>query len=111
MSFEIIHNVSAIQLRATLMARLITIVIIMRGIYRRCVWIIAQSSKRSLSLAKLMRYIQVRKERLMEILVGLVKDSKQAVLPLIRYCSYDMRKKRFNYVQQEEIILNEIFLS
>ncbi len=111
MAFGIIHNVSAIQLRATLMARLITIVIIMRGIYRRCDWIIAQNSKRSLSLAKLMRYIQVRKERLVEILVGLVKDSKQAVLPLIKYCSYDMRKKRFNYTQQEEIILDEIFLS
>ena len=109
MSFGIIHNVSAIQLRATLMARLITIVVIMRGIYRRCNWIIAQNSKRSLSLAKLMRYIQVRKERLVEILVGLVRDSKQAVLPLIRYCSYDMRRKRFNYVQQEEIILDKIF--
>jgi len=111
MAFGLIHNVSSIQLRATLMARLITIVVIMRGIYRQCDRFIAGSSKRRLSLAKLMRYIQVRKERLIEILADLTKNSKRTILSLIRYCTYDMRKKRFNYVQQEELILDEIFLS
>lgn len=111
MSFGVIHNVSAVQLRATLMARLITIAVIMRSIYRRCDRIIAKNSKHRLSLAKLMRHIQVRKERLVEILAGLVKDSTRTALSLIRYCSYDMRTKRLNYVQQEEFILDEISLS
>jgi hypothetical protein len=110
MSFAAIHNVSANQLRAMLTARLITIVITMHCVYYRCAPIIAVNSDKRLSMAKLMRYIQVRSERLTEILSALVRNAKKVAISLIKFCSYDKRK-RLNYVQNEEIVLKEISLS
>lgn len=110
MSFAIIHNVSCHQLHALLMARLISIVITMHCIYRRCEKRVWQHSGRYLSLSKLMRYIRVKKERLHKILEKIEKDISKVIFTLNRYCLYDKRK-RLNYVEYEELILNELSLS
>ena len=110
MSFAVIHNVSYHQLHALLLARLITIVITMHCIYRRCEKHVRQNSGRYLSLLKLMRYIRVKKERLQEILEKIEKDIDNVISTLTRYCLYDKRK-RPNYVEYKELILNRLPLS
>jgi len=110
MSFAIIHNVSCHQLHALLIARLISIVITMHCIYRRCEKRVWQNSGRYLSLSKLIRYIRVKKERLLKILEKIEKDISKVIFTLNRYCLYDKRK-RLNYVEYKELILNELSLS
>jgi len=110
MAFASIHNVSSHQLRALLMARLITITVTMHYVYNPCATIIAANSDRYLSMMKLMRYIQVRKERLPEIIQGLTKNIKQTAFTLIKFCAYDKRK-RLNYVQKEKFAINNLPLS
>lgn len=110
MSFADIHNVSYNQLHSMLQARLITIVIIMHRVYRPCAEVIANHSNYNLSMAKLMRHIQVKTSRLMTILEGIAMNVKKTAFSLIRSCSYDKRK-RLNYNQKENMILNEISLS
>lgn len=110
MSFAVIHNVSCHQLHALLMARMISIVITMHCIYRRCEKCVWQNSGRYLSLSKLMRYIRVKKERLQKILEKIEKDISKVIFTLTRYCLYDKRK-RLNYVEYKELILNELSLS
>lgn len=110
MSFTTIHRVSSQQVRAMLIARFITITITMHCVYERCEGIIATYTNKLLSISKLMRHIQVNKERLMKIIVELAQDPVRASISLSRFCSYDKRK-RLNYVQCEARILGEIGLS
>lgn len=110
MSFANIHNVSSIQLRALLTARLITIVITMHHVYNRCAPIIAEHSDRRMSMMKLMRYIQVKVGRLREILLKLAENPKQTALELVRFCAYDKRK-RLNYTQKEALAVSNSTLS
>ena len=51
------------------------------------------------------RYIQIKKERLIEIITELTENPAEAAILLSRFCTYDKRK-RLNYVQNEEIILS-----
>lgn len=106
MAFDILHNVSVHQLQAIIMARLIAITIIMRTVFKVCVEKHAVAYGRTLSLHKLMRYIQAEKTRMVEIIEGVRSGSNAIVRKLMRYCSYDKRKQRLNYVEQEAIVFN-----
>ncbi len=110
MSFATIHRVSSQQLRAMLMARFITITITMHCVYERCGRIISAHTDKNLSMSKLMRYIQVKKERLIEILIELNENPVEVSILLSRFCAYDKRK-RLNYVQIEAMTMKEIALS
>ncbi len=107
MAFSIIHNVSCHQLHALIIARLITIVITMHCIYRKCEELVYIFSKKRLSLSKLMRYIRAKKERLQHIIIQIEKDIDRVVQTLTCYCTYDKRK-RLNYVENKELILLHI---
>ncbi len=110
MSFAIIHNVSAIQLRVLLKARLISIVITMHCIYNRCALIIPRYSDRILSLTKVMRYIQVKSSRLQQLIEIMNKNIDNIIRRLIKYCTYEKRERQ-NYVQMEKLVLNKISIS
>ena len=107
MSFTLIHNVSSHQLRAMIIARLITIVITMHCVYAPCSKYIARTTNSYLSIMKLMRYIQVKKERLLSLLSSIAKGVEESVPVLQRYCTYDKRM-RCNFAQMEEQILNYV---
>ena len=106
-SFTLIHNISSHQLRAMIIARLITIVITMHCVYAPCSKYIARTTNSYLSIMKLMRYIQIKKERLLSLLSSIAKGIEESVPVLQRYCTYDKRM-RCNFAQMEEQILNYV---
>ncbi|MEA1981594.1 MAG: IS4 family transposase [candidate division Zixibacteria bacterium] len=110
MSFAVIHRVSSQQLRAMLFARFIAIAITMNCVYKKGVKLVAVHTGKILSLTKLMRYIQIRKERLGELIIDLVKNPKETSILLSKFCTYD-RRQRLNYTQNEAMTMRMLVLS
>lgn len=102
MSFESIHQVSAIQLSIILLSRLIMIIILTQFIFSPCKSLIKKIFKKNLSLLKVTRYLSRNPQKIIEIISELTHDNlncSNAITALARYCSYDKRK-RSNYEQE-----------
>ena len=110
MSFAVIHRVSSQQLRAMLFARFIAIAITMNCVYKTGLKLVALNTGKILSLSKLMRYVQIRKERLGELIIDLVENPAKTSILLSRFCTYD-RRQRLNYTQNEAMIMRVLALS
>lgn len=96
MQFAKVHNVSEYQLRTILTARLIMIVICTHNIYHPCYLIIHKDYHRELSMMRVFNYLKKNPEKLIELLSVLQKKSHkshQIFEKLIRYCTYDKRKR------------------
>ena len=104
LSFSKLHNVSDIQLRVIITARLTAIAIIHRFIYAPASQRILQYYDRRLSLVKLTRYLTETKNQTAAIMsVLLTTAGMQPVLDsLARYCTYDKRT-RLNFPEKMEL--------
>ncbi len=98
MQFDKVHNVSENQLRILLIARFIMIVICTQHIYNPLHHRIKKEYKRMISMMKLHKYLMKNPEKIIEILSTLEKKSKSKKAKnlygaLVRYCTYDQRKR------------------
>jgi hypothetical protein len=105
LNFSKLHNVSEIQLRVIITARLTAISIIHRFIYAPAYQRILQCYDRRLSLIKLTRYLTENKNITAEIICVLLKTNGQQPLlnSLARYCTYDKRK-RLNFCEKMDLV-------
>jgi len=109
MSFSKVHNVSIIQLKILLTARFIMIVTCTHFIYQPCNAIIVNTYNRHLSLIKFIHYLMKNTSQLINILnhcFDIQNYIKPYLDPIVRYCSYDKRKRQ-NFNQ----LVNDLFLS
>lgn len=96
MQFAKVHNVSENQFRTLLAARLIMIVICTHNIYIPCYLKIRKDYNKELSMIKFFNYLMKNPEKLIEILSVFQGKSQKAVFnfeTLVRYCTYDKRKR------------------
>lgn len=107
MGFDKIHHVSKIQLNVLLISRFIMIIICAQLIYIPCRLIIKTEFNMDLSLLKLTKYLIRNSDKIgniVEELNNFEKKSKENIIALAKYCTYDKRK-RLNYQQK----FDEIF--
>ncbi len=105
MNFEKIHNVSKNQLQVILLSRFIMIVVCMHIIYYPYYLKIREEYDKYLSMMKLVNYLMLNPEMFNKILLSIqlgAEYDKSIILPLIKYCTYDQRK-RLNYSQLFEM--------
>ena len=108
MSFSKVHNVSENQLYLLLTARFIMIVLCSNFIYQPCYEIIATSYNKQLSLIKFIHYLVKNSSTMAYILSheSNLKCLKIDLHPMVRYCTYDKRKRQ-NFMQlQNELLLS-----
>lgn len=103
-SFDKIHNVSEKQLRVLLTARLIMIVFI----YQRLFWPLSikikNRSEKRLSLMKFTRHIRKNINFIFKV-IDIQNISEKTIKAVIRFCTYDSRKRKNFETQLEQIIL------
>ena len=105
-NFDKIHNVSEQQLRVLIKARFIMIVFLNQRLFNPLSGKIKTISDKRLSMMKFMRYISKNLNVIPRIL-DIQNVSNDALLALIRFCTYDKRK-RLNFEQQMEQVILEI---
>jgi len=105
-NFDKIHNVSEQQLNVLLRARLIMIVCINQHFFNPLSQKIKTISDKRLSMMKFMRYISKNLSILNKI-SSVQNVSEEILQALIRYCTYDKRK-RLNFEQKMEQSILEI---
>ncbi len=109
MAFAKVHNVSENQLQVLLLSRFIMIVICANIIYSHYFHKVKERSGKYLSMMKLTNYLVINQEIFIKCLI-LIKhktaECDSIVMPLTKYCTYDLRK-RLNYSQ----LFERIFLS
>ncbi len=104
-SFNKIHNVSQKQLRILLTARLTMIVFIYQRLFRPLSTRIKERfEKKRLSLMKFSNHIRKNLEFIYELLdiQNILKETEEIV---VRYCTYDSRKRKNFETQLEQILL------
>jgi hypothetical protein len=104
--FNKIHNVSETQLRVLLSARFIMITIIYQKVFLPMSLKIYKKTKRYLSLMKFMRYVSQNMTS-MHKLVNCCRGDNELLQAVIRYCSYEKRK-RANFEETTQYILKKI---
>ena len=104
--FNKIHNVSETQLRVLLSARIIMITIIYQKIFLPMSLKIYKKTKRYLSLMKFMRYVSQNMASLQK-LFDCCRGDNDLLQAIIRYCSYEKRK-RANFETTTHNILKKI---
>ncbi len=98
-AFGKIHNVSEIQLRILLIARLIMVVVFTHYVYYPWAIIIRSKYKHEISLLKLFRFITNNLEHVELFIYGeCPKNRDVAEINLLKYCTYDKRV-RLNFNQ------------
>ena len=98
-AFGKIHNVSEIQLRILLIARLIMVVVFTHYVYHPYERIIRSKYKREISLLKLFRFITNNLEHVELLLYSECNKNRCiAEMNLLKYCTYDKRA-RLNFNQ------------
>ena len=102
-NFAKVHNVSEHQLRVLLTARFIMIIIFYQKLYLPLSQEIRKTTTKQLSLMKFMRYITQNIEILPELLDQRMWTTN-SLEALVRYCTYDKRK-RVNFASKLEDIL------
>jgi len=105
-SFSKIHNVSEKRLRVLLTARLTMITFIYQRLFSPLYMEIRKISKKRLSLMKFTQYIRKNIELIFK-LADIPKLSQKALHAIIRYCTYDLRK-RMNFEELLEQIILEL---
>ena len=105
-NFDKIHNVSEQQLSVLIKARFIMIVFLNQRLFNPLSSKIKTISDKRLSIMKFMRYISKNLNVIPRIL-DIQNVSNDALLALIRFCTYDKRK-RLNFEQQMEQVILEI---
>lgn len=103
-SFDKIHNVSEKQLRVLLTARLIMIVFIYHRLFSPLSIKIRKISEKQLSLMKFSRYIRQNLTIIYKI-SDMQNISEKTIQAIIRFCTYDTRKRKNFETQLEQIIL------
>ncbi len=103
-SFSKIHNVSEKRLRVQLTARLTMITFIYHGLFKPLSMETRKISKKRLSLMKFTRYIRKNIEIIFNI-ADIGNINKETLLAIIRYCTYDIRKRINFETMLEQIIL------
>ena len=100
MQFAKVHVVSFYQLQVLLAARLIMIVICTQKLYKYYCVKIFREFKIDLSMMKFLNYLMKNTEKICELLMAIKNNStfelKIICNKLIRYCSYDKRKRPNN---------------
>jgi hypothetical protein len=104
--FERIHNVSAHQLHVLLRARLIMITFLMQRLFKPLSERVQKTTNKTLSMMKLMRYIQKNKSAIYR-LNDADMISEKTMEAILRYCTYDQRKRQ-NFETQKMLLFNEI---
>lgn len=102
--FNHIHNVSQIQLYILLLARFIVIVIYIQFLLPCCQKIVAKHSDKQLSLMKMVNYLNNQPQKILSIIEEVKQykgEIKENITALMRYCSYDKRKRK-NFEQHVE---------
>lgn len=102
-NFAKVHNVSEHQLRVLLTARFIMIIIFYQKLYLPLSQEIRKTTTKQLSLMKFMRYIRQNIEILHELLDQRTWTTN-SLEALVRYCTYD-RRKRVNFATRLENIM------
>jgi len=107
MNFANIHAVSERQLHVLLAARMTKIVLWTHIVFRPALERVRNDYGRDLSMIKTMRYLVLNPERVPSIVKALrERTEKMAVLgALAKYCTYDRRRKRPNFIQTKERVL------
>jgi len=105
-NFDKIHNVSEQQLSVLIKARFIMIVFLNQRLFNPLSSKIKTISDKRLSMMKFMRYVSKNLNVIPRIL-DIQNVSNDALLALIRFCTYDKRK-RLNFEQQMEQAILEI---
>lgn len=105
MQFAKVHHVSENQLRILLTARFIMIVVCIQIVYNPLSYLFRKLYNRELSLLKLINYLIKNTEKIIELLAAISENNyfknKKIKETLIRYCSYDKRKRlNFNQISQ-----------
>ncbi len=106
MNFQVIHRVSALELRICLTASLVTITLGTGHLYRLCHAKILEHTGRDLSLLKFSKYLAKDLKNVEEISQWLVTGADQGAhvcQALVKYCCYDKRK-RLNYHEKRRRI-------
>lgn len=106
MNFAQVHNVSENQLNVILLSRFIMIVVCVNFVYYSCYFKICKQFGKHLSITKLVNYLMLNQEMLNQIIsmTTKAKSEKSLQLALVRYCTYDTRK-RLNHCQLFELAL------
>lgn len=92
-NFDHIHNVSKNQLSVLLRARLVIITMSYHVLYRPLSRLVNDHSSKTLSLMKLTRYIS-RNSDVLERLINAEQVLMKDFNALVRYCTYDSRKRK-----------------
>lgn len=106
LKFDVLHRVSARQLRIVLKTRLLVIAAA-SNLYRkfeRALWL---KHRRRLSLLKFMNYLAASMSRLKRVVSSLAGEESEASAlerVLAKYCCYDSRKKRRNFAETWEAL-------
>lgn len=94
-NFTKVHNVSAHQIRVLILARLIMATFFVHNLFKHLTKVVEKASSKTLSMMKFMRYISKNLE-VVDRLIDSKNISNDAIYALIRFCTYDKRK-RVNY--------------
>jgi hypothetical protein len=108
LKLDSIHNVSDIQFKFIVMAKMMMIVLTIQFIYEPLVGVIQKLYNKVLSLLKLVRFIMDNTNILKELIEYLKKGKKKKcneIDTLAKYCCYDKRK-RMNYEEHFESVLS-----
>jgi hypothetical protein len=105
-NFDRIHNVSEQQLRVLIKARLIMIIFLFQHLFKPLSGKIKNISDTHLSMMKFMRYIS-KNLNVVPKISDIHNISNDSLNALIRFCTYDKRK-RINFEQQMEQAILEI---
>jgi len=101
LKFDVLHRLSARQLRILLKTRLLVIAAA-SNLYRKFENRVWQQHRRRLSLLKFMNYLSASMARLKRVVCSEAGDATQTRAlekALARYCCYDKRKKRPNFAE------------
>ena len=103
-SFDRIHNVSEKQLRVLLTARLIMIVFINQRLYGPLSELAKKKSEKRISLMKFTRFIRRNIDFIYKI-INIEKSPGKTLGTIVKYCTYDTRRRPNFETQLEQIIL------
>jgi len=106
MGFAKIHNVSSIQLKIWLLARLIMIIICAQLIFTKSRLIVKTAFNRDLSLLKLTNYLLRNTCKIADIMREINNFEQtpgSCIKALAKFCTYDKRKRR-NYQQKIDVL-------
>lgn len=105
-NFDKIHNVSEQQLRVLIKARFIMIVFLSQHLFKPLSNKIKTISDKRFSMMKFMRYI-IKNLNVIPRISDTQNISNDSLNALVRFCTYDKRK-RLNFEQQMEQLISEL---